>query len=208
MLKISFRAMGCHMEAMTASESSQAHTCSREVPGWFEEWESSVSRFRPESELSRLNSQPEVPLAVSDTLADVIENAMEMERISGGLVSPTVLNAVIAAGYDKSFELIGSLRSGLWPEPCNSLELHPEEVRFIRRRLQTIMLPYGTGLDFGGTAKGWAADQAAGRLSAKGPALVNAGGDIAVNPATIQIMSGLFRSMILSKGEIIWECWL
>jgi thiamine biosynthesis lipoprotein len=36
-------------------------------------------------------------------------------------------------------------------------------------------------LDFGGIAKGWAADQAVRRLAVHGPALVNAGGDIAVS---------------------------
>ena len=36
-------------------------------------------------------------------------------------------------------------------------------------------------LDFGGVAKGWAAHQAMKRLQAEGPALVNAGGDIAIS---------------------------
>jgi thiamine biosynthesis lipoprotein len=46
---------------------------------------------------------------------------------------------------------------------------------------RTVCLPTGLRLDFGGIAKGWAADQAARKLSAFGPALVNAGGDIAVS---------------------------
>ncbi len=37
------------------------------------------------------------------------------------------------------------------------------------------------GLDFGGAAKGWAAHQAMKRLQAKGPALIDAGGDIAIS---------------------------
>ena len=36
-------------------------------------------------------------------------------------------------------------------------------------------------LDFGGVAKGWAAEQAAQRLAEFGPALVSAGGDIAIS---------------------------
>ncbi len=36
-------------------------------------------------------------------------------------------------------------------------------------------------MDFGGVAKGWAANQAVERLAAFGPALVNAGGDIAIS---------------------------
>ena len=43
-----------------------------------------------------------------------------------------------------------------------------------------IRLPNRMQLDFGGIAKGWAAQKALERLSDYGPALVNAGGDIAV----------------------------
>ena len=42
-------------------------------------------------------------------------------------------------------------------------------------------MPVGMRLDLGGVAKGWAADQAVRALSAVGPALVDAGGDIAVS---------------------------
>jgi thiamine biosynthesis lipoprotein len=50
--------------------------------------------------------------------------------------------------------------------------VHPET--------RCLTLPDGCRLDFGGVAKGWAAQQAAIRLAAAGPALVNAGGDIAI----------------------------
>ena len=46
---------------------------------------------------------------------------------------------------------------------------------------RTVTLPAGVRLDLGGIAKGWAADEAARRLRPHGPALVNAGGDIALN---------------------------
>ena len=45
---------------------------------------------------------------------------------------------------------------------------------------RTILLPVGLQLDFGGIAKGWAANKAVERLSAAGSAMVNAGGDIAI----------------------------
>jgi thiamine biosynthesis lipoprotein len=46
---------------------------------------------------------------------------------------------------------------------------------------QTVILPSGMSLDFGGIAKGWCADQAVKRLQMDGPTLVNAGGDIAIS---------------------------
>lgn len=48
----------------------------------------------------------------------------------------------------------------------------------VRRRVR---LPAGVHIDLGGIAKGWAAEQAAGRLSECGPSLVDAGGDIVVS---------------------------
>jgi thiamine biosynthesis lipoprotein len=44
-----------------------------------------------------------------------------------------------------------------------------------------VRLPPGARLDLGGVAKGWAADRAARRLGATGPALVDASGDIAAS---------------------------
>lgn len=46
---------------------------------------------------------------------------------------------------------------------------------------QTIRVPAGAHLDFGGVAKGWAANQAMLALSTYGSALFSAGGDIAVS---------------------------
>jgi thiamine biosynthesis lipoprotein len=47
--------------------------------------------------------------------------------------------------------------------------------------LHSICLPPNLRLDFGGIAKGWAAHQTVKRLKASGPALMNAGGDIAIS---------------------------
>ena len=46
---------------------------------------------------------------------------------------------------------------------------------------RSLIRPGLVRLDLGGVAKGWAADQAVRRLSRLGPALVNAGGDIAIS---------------------------
>jgi thiamine biosynthesis lipoprotein len=48
-------------------------------------------------------------------------------------------------------------------------------------RQTSIRLPVGSGLDLGGVAKGWAAHTAMRKLQAYGPALVEAGGDIAIS---------------------------
>jgi thiamine biosynthesis lipoprotein len=176
MYKINFRAMGSQIEALIDSESDQANELLQQVPGWFEEWEQCLSRFRWDSELCQLNRRPDEPIAVSSVLWDVLQVALQAADDSHGLVTPAVLDALEAAGYDRSFELLdASNGSSLgWPESTAGLvDIAMDADKHI------VMLPAGLRLDFGGSAKGWAAHQAAQRLAKTAAALVSAGGDIA-----------------------------
>lgn len=177
--RIDFRAMGCLMLAMLESPSPKAKDLLARVPGWFEDWEKSLSRFRPESELNHLNHSAGWPVPVSQTLWDVFQAARLAEKESGGLVTATILEALEAAGYDRSFE---ALEEGRPIAPVSTWNRVPslEEVTAIEAT-RAICLPADVRLDFGGVAKGWAAWQAAGRLSKLGAALVSAGGDIAIS---------------------------
>jgi thiamine biosynthesis lipoprotein len=174
-----FRAMGCRISA--ALESPNANTAEKleRLPAWFEEWESCLSRFREGSELSALNRRAGEPVHVSQTLGQVFQVAVEANRHSEGLVTPAALEALVAAGYDRSFDAMSSVQP-------DSFDEHPQPVRDLSNigwdgTAETICLPPGIQLDFGGVAKGWAAHQAANRLQLYGPALVNAGGDIAIS---------------------------
>ncbi len=171
--------MGSQIEAITESESDLARELLEKVPGWFQEWEQTLSRFLPDSELTQLNFHPEEPVSVSNTLWEVLCAALDMEEKSGGLVSPALLNAMVACGYDRSFESLGSNSLNAWLElnPQNSLTTGDISMDAATR---SVFLPYGLQLDFGGIAKGWAANKAVERLSAAGSALVNAGGDISI----------------------------
>lgn len=179
MQRLAFRAMGCQMLAVLDVASPQAARPLAQVPGWFEEWEQTLSRFRPDSELSQLNRNAGRWTPVSAVLWEVVRVALHAARQSQGLVVPTLLSALEAAGYDRTFEAIGVGRGPTRP----SLPPNIGDWRAIRcdSRTRSICLPVGVRLDLGGIAKGWAADQAAQRLSAYGPALVDAGGDIAVS---------------------------
>ena len=179
MKNIQFRAMGCQMAAFLDSSSSKGEELLLRVPEWFEEWEQVLSRFRPDSELSLVNRQSGTMQTVSDTFWDVLELAISIEKNSHGLVTPLVLPALEMAGYTVSFEQISdetTLPSQLPGSPTGILDnvvMNPET--------RQVRLPFGSRLDFGGIAKGWAAQKAADRLASYGPALVNAGGDIAVS---------------------------
>lgn len=165
------------MLALLEQDSEDVPRILAKVPEWFEEWEQALSRFRHDSELSRLNRTVDQPVAVSQILWDVFQASLIADQETGGLVTPTVLEAVEIAGYDRSFdEIPGSLGYiGLWAE------VHPLSMVTYDEKHRTICLPPNVRLDFGGVAKGWAAHQAAERLKASGPALMNAGGDIAIS---------------------------
>jgi len=175
--RLPFHAMGCQMLAIVEQDSNDAAGILARVPDWFEEWEQVLSRFRINSELSSLNRTADQPVSVSQTLWDVFMASLEAEQATNGLVTPSVLEAVEMAGYDRPFdELMGSLGYlGVWAK------IHPLSVVIYNEERQTICLPPEIRLDFGGIAKGWAAHQTVERLKASGPALMNAGGDIAIS---------------------------
>ena len=75
------------------------------------ELEARWSRFRPDSEISRLNARPGMPVVVSAETYALVERAVEGAAMTGGLFDPTLLPELRDAGYDRSFELIGVRRS-------------------------------------------------------------------------------------------------
>ena len=182
MLKLTFRAMGSQIEVLYATEAPEAQQALEQVPAWFEGWEQSLSRFRPDSELSSLNDSQDKPVRVSSTLWSVLLVSLKAFDESGGLVTPAILDALESAGYNRSFELLNGVFNyqdfhGIIPDVANiGLDINDRSVH----------LPEGIRLDFGGSAKGWAAHQAAKRLARIAPVLVNAGGDIAFNQANTQ----------------------
>ncbi len=180
MRSITFRAMGCQIQAFLDSETDAAAQALHSVPHWFAEWEHTLSRFRDDSELSLLNRRAgEGWVRVSRTLWDVVNDAIVAARLSDGLVTPGVLMALESAGYDRDFAQIAdgvSTRSQATLPPSGDWRA----IRLDPRRY-AIALPSGMQLDLGGIAKGWAASRAVQRLAVHGPALVDAGGDIAVS---------------------------
>ena len=158
---------------------SQVEMGAQIVRGLFSEWEQTLSRFMPESELSQINQQAGTPVAVSDLLYDVLATALTAARATGGVFDPAMLDQLVQSGYDRTFDDLPAIRfdpiipgepGGRW----RGIKVDP-----IRRH---VTLPAGIKLDFGGIAKGMAVDAALERLRQSGvsQAMVNAGGDLAV----------------------------
>jgi thiamine biosynthesis lipoprotein len=150
------------------------------VRALFGEWESALSRFRPESELSRLNASAGRPLAVSSLLYDVVAAALAGARATRGAFDPTLLPELVRVGYDRTFADLPANASAARRLPFVGGRWHGIRLDSERRR---ILLPPGAALDVGGIAKGMAVDAALDRLERElgiGTALVDAGGDLAV----------------------------
>jgi FAD:protein FMN transferase len=137
------------------------------------------SRFRPDSELTRLNAAPGRPIAVSALLLEAVEVALRAAALTGGVVDPTVGTAMRILGYDRDFAQVQvagpPVRVTLRPVPGWRL-VRPDA------RTSTIEIPAGVELDLGATAKALCADRAA-RAAAEATGsgvLVSLGGDIAV----------------------------
>ena len=76
-----------------------------------------LSRFLPDSELSRLNRDGE--LAAGPDLLAVVHAAVAARDMTAGRFDPTVHNALAAAGYDRTFELVSQLTARSYPSrPC------------------------------------------------------------------------------------------
>jgi thiamine biosynthesis lipoprotein len=150
------------------------------VPQWFKGWESVLSRFQPDSELSRLNHQPKTWVPVSNVLWDVLQCARDAYALSNGLVNAAMLKAIEDLGYIQNFSSLPKVVHKQNMPLENQANFGFEEIKFNAAN-QSVYLPDGSALDLGGIAKGWAAQQAMLRLSRIAPALVNAGGDIAIS---------------------------
>jgi thiamine biosynthesis lipoprotein len=137
--------------------------------------EARLSRFLPDSELSRLNRSGGAPVPVSAETFEVLSLALEMNGRTGGLFEPAILDALEAAGYDRSFELVRTLPGPAWETHGGTRSI--TEISLDDAH-STVMVPGGLRLDLGGIGKGFAVDRASVVLSRARDFLVDAGGDI------------------------------
>lgn len=178
-----FSAMGCQMLAVVDDDRPASRRHLSDVPTWFSIWERHLSRFLPTSELSRLNHAAGASVVVSTVLWGVLQVACGAAEQSAGLVTPTLLPALEAAGYDRDFAQLSEppARPDLQTRGADVPHLEAWRSITLDAGTHSVTLPRGVRLDLGGVAKGWAADTAMRRLQGSGPALVDAGGDVAIS---------------------------
>ncbi len=168
LLRHRFRAMGTEIELLVEADEASAALAGAEEE--FRRLEALLSRFRADSELSRLNAAGR--LAAGPDLLRVVELALAATERTAGRFDITIHDALVAAGYDRSFELVPAERA----TPVVTPTRRPSGVEVADG---VIRLAPHVRLDLGGIGKGYACERAAEILGTAGPCLVNAGGDIA-----------------------------
>jgi len=140
------------------------------VEALFADWDRVFSRFRPDSELNRVNRDPSPVVVLSRPFAFAMRTALEAAEATDGLVDPTLGAAIEAAGYDRDFSLLADEAR----PPAPAVPGRRDSVRLSGRLLSR---PPGIALDLNGVVKALAVDSALELIAGDG--LVAAGGDLA-----------------------------
>jgi FAD:protein FMN transferase len=180
-VSLSFRAMNTDVIGVVVvpeDRAPEARIALGQVQSLFAEAEATLSRFRPESDLSKLNRSAGAPYQGSAMLFNAVDLALRTARDSEGVFDPTILSALVGAGYDRSFEMLADRDPGA-AEPAAPSVYTWRDVRLDYARRQ-IYLPAGCGIDLGGIGKGWTVDLARLLLWPFEHFVVDAGGDIYV----------------------------
>jgi thiamine biosynthesis lipoprotein len=137
-----------------------------------------ASRFREDSELSKLNESNGELFFLSDGFAEAIAMAWAAAHWTNGLVDPTIGGALVSWGYDRDFAALtpqGQLST--LPSPAPGFRSMNLDGRLLRRTP-------GIVLDLGATAKGLGSDRAVQSairaIGHAGGVLVSLGGDVAI----------------------------
>lgn len=177
-----FRAMGTDVEILVLGPVAAGSDPAAQAAAAVERLEAKWSRFRPTSELCRLNDAGGAPVIVSKETLAVIEHAVDAWRTTGGRYDPTLLHELEAAGYDRDFDVLRA--EGLTTRGDGRASVQPAGARagdiVVDHLIGAVRLPPGVALDLGGIGKGSAADLVARELVDTGVrgVLVNLGGDL------------------------------
>lgn len=145
------------------------------------------SRFRSDSDLARVNDAAGRPVRVDPLLIAAVEVALRAARLTDGIVTPTVGEALTLSGYDRDFALLEPPARKAPGAPAPTAPRVIARVRDgwrgieLHRASSLMRVPAAVKLDLGATAKAWASDRAARAVheAIGGGVLVSLGGDIA-----------------------------
>lgn len=175
-VRVATRAMSTDVSMIiVGGDPSLAHWAQHRVEVLEQRW----SRFRDDSDISRLNRASGEPVEVSGETVAAVRSACAAWAFTAGCFDPTVHDSLLRLGYDDTIDSVrdrGAAATGApLPAPgCTGI--------WFDESTSTVCLPAGVRLDLGGIGKGLAADDVAAGLLARGAtgAMVNIGGDVRV----------------------------
>lgn len=170
-----FRVMASEAQVLVVDGPPEAGNVAHRA---LDELERAWSRFVPGSDIDRLNHCQGFPVAVHEATLTLVETMVQAWRATSGRLDPTVLPALLEAGYRASIDdpdVFTTLPAGFEPGGATMADV------VIDRPRRTVTLPDGLALDPGGIGKGLAADLIVAELLSRGTAgaLVSVGGDLA-----------------------------
>jgi FAD:protein FMN transferase len=185
-----FRAMGCTIRLVVGDRArgdvAPPAEAAEAAEAWIRDYDERLSRFKPGSELSRLNRDARETVPASPLLRLAVLAGVRAAQASGGLVDPCLLDALERSGYRESragvapVPLAEALRSAPPRAPARPGERSPWRAFSVDAEAGTITRPPGARFDPGGVGKGLAADLLAPRLEAYERFAVDCAGDLRV----------------------------
>ncbi|MGN6257635.1 MAG: FAD:protein FMN transferase [Solirubrobacterales bacterium] len=189
---LTFDAMGSHVRLLIGEPGPgmpPAAAAAEQGQRFVEDFDATLSRFKPGSELSRLNADPRERVPASELMRRAVEAGVFAAERSDGLVDPTLLGEIEEAGYVasragmKGLPLADALADAPARQPASprpeqrwrGFEIDDERGEVVR--------PPGLRFDTGGTGKGLAADMLAASLRGYSRFIVDCGGDIRIGGA-------------------------
>jgi FAD:protein FMN transferase len=145
-----------------------------------------LSRFLPDSDLSRLNRDPRACVPAESLLLRLASAAREAGELTGGLVDATLLSEIEGAGYRESMETRAATGQPIKPAAAKTAGPSPARswaLLSVDPEAGTIERPPGVGIDSGGIAKGLLADEVAATLSRFPAFAVDCCGDVRIGGA-------------------------
>jgi thiamine biosynthesis lipoprotein len=183
--ELEFTCMGSAFRLLVGGSEASAHRA-REA---LDRFDARLSRFKPGSELCALNADPREAVPASPLMRGWVRAALWAAEKTGGLVDPTLLSELEAAGYSTSLSGTesASLAEALDAAPIRRPARPNPAQRWREVRVESgaIVRPAGVRLDSGGCGKGLAADAAAALLEGEGASrfAVDCGGDLRLGVA-------------------------
>ena len=153
----SFRAMGTACTLSITARGADSRRAVRALAAGrmeVEACENTLSRFDPASDLSRLNRAAGDWVDVDSRLASALRLAVRGRELTHGRFDPTILPALVAAGYDRTFEQLEERPAVVARGWRAAAEI---EVALAADRAR---VERGAAVDLGGIGKGFAATRA------------------------------------------------